>query len=131
RFYFFFSSRRRHTRSKRDWSSDVCSSDLLAFGIGDFRRDTGFGGSPMALAYARSQFTIASQAAMLPSPIDGPTQGTSGKVLTEAASVSDEFGFSGKLCLLPEQTSTINEALSPSQEELTWAHDFLDAFEND
>src|SRR5207249_2654832 len=27
--YFFFSSRRRHTRSKRDWSSDVCSSDLL------------------------------------------------------------------------------------------------------
>src|SRR5699024_795694 len=27
-FIFFFSSRRRHTRSKRDWSSDVCSSDL-------------------------------------------------------------------------------------------------------
>src|SRR5699024_10779960 len=26
---FFLSSRRRHTRSKRDWSSDVCSSDLL------------------------------------------------------------------------------------------------------
>src|SRR5207247_4052235 len=25
---FFFSSRRRHTRSTRDWSSDVCSSDL-------------------------------------------------------------------------------------------------------
>src|SRR5699024_11720741 len=30
-FYFFFSSRRRHTRSKRDWSSDVCSSDLDYF----------------------------------------------------------------------------------------------------
>src|SRR6266496_444632 len=29
-FFFFFSSRRRHTRSLRDWSSDVCSSDLLA-----------------------------------------------------------------------------------------------------
>src|SRR5204862_1023742 len=26
---FFFSSRRRHTRSLRDWSSDVCSSDLF------------------------------------------------------------------------------------------------------
>src|SRR2546422_2488588 len=25
---FFFSSRRRHTRCSRDWSSDVCSSDL-------------------------------------------------------------------------------------------------------
>src|SRR5699024_12133542 len=30
--FFFFSSRRRHTRSKRDWSSDVCSSDL-GFGL--------------------------------------------------------------------------------------------------
>src|SRR5216683_6421961 len=29
-FFFFFSSRRRHTRSDRDWSSDVCSSDLGA-----------------------------------------------------------------------------------------------------
>src|SRR2546422_1900142 len=28
RFVFFFSSRRRHTRCSRDWSSDVCSSDL-------------------------------------------------------------------------------------------------------
>src|SRR2546422_10801868 len=28
-FYFFFSSRRRHTRCSRDWSSDVCSSDLV------------------------------------------------------------------------------------------------------
>src|SRR3712207_9487600 len=28
---FFFSSRRRHTRYWRDWSSDVCSSDLTAF----------------------------------------------------------------------------------------------------
>src|SRR5215469_7954752 len=34
-FFFFFSSRRRHTRSLRDWSSDVCSSDL------DFEGDPG------------------------------------------------------------------------------------------
>src|SRR5437868_3282297 len=40
---FFFSSRRRHTRSKRDWSSDVCSSDLEVHarmtarkGVGDY-----------------------------------------------------------------------------------------------
>src|SRR5207248_4763831 len=30
-FFFFFSSRRRHTRSYGDWSSDVCSSDLDYF----------------------------------------------------------------------------------------------------
>src|SRR3712207_7016959 len=28
-YFFFFSSRRRHTRYWRDWSSDVCSSDLI------------------------------------------------------------------------------------------------------
>src|SRR5699024_11869416 len=33
---FFFSSRRRHTRSKRDWSSDVCSSDLYGQIVEDF-----------------------------------------------------------------------------------------------
>src|SRR2546429_5539750 len=33
---FFFSSRRRHTRCSRDWSSDVCSSDLRR-GTGDAR----------------------------------------------------------------------------------------------
>src|SRR5690554_1469536 len=31
--FFFFSSRRRHTRCGRDWSSDVCSSDLYAQGL--------------------------------------------------------------------------------------------------
>src|SRR2546429_9902673 len=30
--FFFFSSRRRHTRCSRDWSSDVCSSDLPSSG---------------------------------------------------------------------------------------------------
>src|SRR5256884_9040018 len=36
-FFFFFSSRRRHTRCSRDWSSDVCSSDLqLKDQLGDF-----------------------------------------------------------------------------------------------
>src|SRR5215813_14762097 len=32
--FFFFSSRRRHTRCGRDWSSDVCSSDLAETGAG-------------------------------------------------------------------------------------------------
>src|SRR5207302_4863095 len=34
-FIFFFSSRRRHTRFSRDWSSDVCSSDLDDFAHGE------------------------------------------------------------------------------------------------
>src|SRR5690606_40474022 len=39
-FFFFFSSRRRHTRFSRDWSSDVCSSDLSIFiPIGESSQD--------------------------------------------------------------------------------------------
>src|SRR5438067_7079336 len=37
-YHFFFSSRRRHTRSKRDWSSDVCSSDLRRGGPAELQR---------------------------------------------------------------------------------------------
>src|SRR5882762_11517879 len=36
KYWFFFSSRRRHTTFKCDWSSDVCSSDLVAL-IGERR----------------------------------------------------------------------------------------------
>ena len=36
-FFFFCSSRRRHTRLRRDWGSDVCSSDLLPSGFPSVR----------------------------------------------------------------------------------------------
>src|SRR5256885_10620150 len=36
--FFFFSSRRRHTRLQGDWSSDVCSSDLLTIARAPFYR---------------------------------------------------------------------------------------------
>src|SRR5437660_2129744 len=42
-FFFFFSSRRRHTRWPRDWSSDVCSSDLLFLSHVDAERERGSG----------------------------------------------------------------------------------------
>src|SRR5688500_19639134 len=38
---FFFSSRRRHTRLQGDWSSDVCSSDLLIVGGRHFEKGIG------------------------------------------------------------------------------------------
>src|SRR5216683_1339541 len=44
-FFFFFSSRRRHTRSDRDWSSDVCSSDLLPRGKQRRRLQDGMAGA--------------------------------------------------------------------------------------
>lgn len=103
----------------------------LAFGIGDFRRDTGFGENPATLAYTRSRFTIAAKAAHLPGAIDGPTVGSSALKLSEATAVSAEFGMTGKICLLPDQCGPVNEGLSPSQEEITWAKEFFAEFERD
>ncbi len=103
----------------------------LAFGIGDFRRDTGFGEDTVTLAYARSRFTIAAKAANLPSAIDGPTIGSNALKLTEATAVSVEFGMTGKICLTPDQCSVVNEGLSPSQDEIAWAKEFFAEFESD
>src|SRR3954454_23443208 len=103
----------------------------LAFGIGDFRRDTGFGDNPATLAYARSRFTIAAKAAHLPSAIDGPTIGSSALKLIEASAVSVEFGMTGKICLSPDQCGAVNEGLSPSQDEITWAREFFAEYERD
>ena len=103
----------------------------LAFGIGDFRRDTGFGENPTTLAYARSRFTIAAKAAHLPGAIDGPTVGSSALRLSEATAVSAEFGMTGKICLTPDQCPTVNEGLSPSQEDISWAQEFFAEYERD
>jgi citrate lyase subunit beta/citryl-CoA lyase len=103
----------------------------LAFGIGDFRRDTGLGEEPTTLAYARSRFTIAARAANLPSAIDGPTIGSNALKLIEATAVSVEFGMTGKICLSPEQCAVVNEGLSPSQDEIGWAKEFFAEFERD
>src|SRR6266487_3229712 len=46
--WFFFSSRRRHTRWTGDWSSDVCSSDLAACWSGTYDGDRGGNGRPGA-----------------------------------------------------------------------------------
>ena len=53
----------------------------LAFGSGDFRRDTGMSDDPMAMAYPRSRLVVASRAARLAGPIDGPTISTNDPIL--------------------------------------------------
>src|SRR6266496_4887585 len=53
-FFFFFSSRRRHTRSLRDWSSDVCSSDLDPLTLTTVQMLAG-GATIMAVAAVRGE----------------------------------------------------------------------------
>src|SRR5207253_117953 len=56
----FFSSRRRHTRWPRDWSSDVCSSDLVV-GIAApmLARDLGIGAAMMGVVFSAFSWTYA------------------------------------------------------------------------
>jgi len=103
------------------------STFRLAFGTGDFKRDTATGDDPIALAYAPSQLVIASRAARLPAPIDGPTLAMD--ALVDGTRLAKEMGMSGKLCLTHTQAPTINAGLAPSAEEVAWAHAFVRAFE--
>jgi citrate lyase subunit beta / citryl-CoA lyase len=105
--------------------ADSRTTFRLGLGLGDYRRDTGFADEPLMLAYTRSQFTIASKAAGLPGPVDGPSVGAMGDELAAAAVVTSKFGMTGKLCLRPEQARVVNEKLSPSPEDRSWAVDFL------
>src|SRR3989449_6271422 len=65
--FFFFSSRRRHTRCSRDWSSDVCSSDLheslRAYMAAETTPTSYYGNTPKFLvSYLKSMYGAAATA---------------------------------------------------------------------
>ena len=101
----------------------------LAFGSGDYRRDTGASADDLAMAYPRSRLVIASRIGDLPGPIDGPTVSNSHRVVRDQSAVTVSLGLTGKLCLDVEQPPVINEALSPTPSDTAWAHNFLADFE--
>jgi citrate lyase subunit beta/citryl-CoA lyase len=100
----------------------------LAFGSGDYRRDTGTSADDLAMAYPRSRMVVASRVGELPGPIDGPTVGSSHPVLREQSAMTVSLGLTGKLCLDRNQAGVINEVISPTPSDVTWARDFLADF---
>jgi citrate lyase subunit beta/citryl-CoA lyase len=103
----------------------------LAFGSGDYRRDTGASNTPLAMAYPRTKLVLASRIGGLPGPIDGPTVASTHPVLREQAADGVALGMTGKLCLDNEQPGVINESMSPTPADVAWALDFLEKFEAD
>jgi citrate lyase subunit beta / citryl-CoA lyase len=101
----------------------------LAFGSGDYRRDTGTSADDLAMAYPRSRLVLASRIGGLPGPIDGPTVSSSHPILREQTAVTVSLGLTGKLCLDLEQAPVINEVISPTPSDVAWARDFLADFE--
>lgn len=102
----------------------------LAFGTNDFRKDTGVSSDPMALAYARSRLVIASRVGGLPGAIDGPAEATADEAaIAEACQVTASMGMTGKLSLNRAQVELVNKGLSPSEDELNWARELIEAHE--
>lgn len=99
----------------------------LAFGTNDFRKDVGVGDDPIAMAYARSRLVIASRVGGLPGAIDGPPANTAGEdEVHESSRLTNTMGMTGRLVLSRDQVDWVNRALSPSEDEVKWAHDLLD-----
>ncbi|UJP09780.1 aldolase/citrate lyase family protein [Microbacterium sp. KUDC0406] len=101
----------------------------LAFGSGDFRRDTGMSADREAMAYPRARLVISSRAGGLPGPIDGPTVGSSHPILREQSAITVSMGMTGKLCLATDQTPVVNEVISPTRTDVEWAFEFLEDFD--
>ncbi|MGO4205257.1 aldolase/citrate lyase family protein [Rhodococcus sp. TAF43] len=108
--------------------ADAVPAVRLAFGVGDFRHDTGMANTAVALTHARSQLVVACRAAGLPGPIDGPSA-QADSVRTDTLFAA-ELGMVGKLAVLPADAATINHALTPSIDDIAAATAMIDRLGN-
>lgn len=103
----------------------------LAFGVNDFRKDTGIGDDPVALAYARSRLVIASRVGGLAGAIDGPSSPGAGKsAVSSDCAWTMKMGMTGKLVLSEAQVPYVNDGLAPSEEDRAWAREMLEEAEH-
>jgi citrate lyase subunit beta/citryl-CoA lyase len=65
---------------------------------------------------------LLSRVANLAGPVDGVTvEIADAGVLRDAAATARRLGFGGKLCIHPSQAAAVNDAFSPSADEIAWA----------
>src|ERR1039458_10738592 len=108
--WFFFSSRRRHTRCLSDWSSDVCSSDLV-HGAG------GTLGAMLTGVFATSAINDGLKVAGKVQPL-GLVDGNSGQVVNQALGVAIAWGLAiaGTLIILKTVDATLGLRVTRDQE---------------
>src|SRR5205809_1881118 len=85
-FFFFFSSRRRHTRCSRDWSSDVCSSDLYVTAEG-FELEQAIHGPQVAFE---------KEDLLIPIAVKGPAQARMGDFLLASSEIGSPIWLLGE-----------------------------------
>jgi len=103
-----------------------------AFGSVDYALDLGLSGKAgdEAVTYAQFAMVLGSRRAGLLPPIDGVTLGARDAVATSRdAARARELGFGGKLAIHPAQILPIQQSFWPTQEEVTWAQEVIEASE--
>ncbi len=102
----------------------------LALGNLDLQADLGMVCDPQEteLHTARYQIVLASRVAQIAPPIDGVTPSTDDLVrVQDDAERAKRMGFGGKLCIHPKQVSIVKSAFMPSEEEVAWAMQVIEA----
>ncbi|PVE73689.1 HpcH/HpaI aldolase/citrate lyase family protein [Microbacterium testaceum] len=97
----------------------------LAFGTGDFRRDTGMGADRLALSWPRAQLVVASAAAGIAGPIDGPCGAVD--QARDAATHAVAMGFTGTLALHDAAVAGAHAGFTPAPDEVERARALLGA----
>lgn len=97
----------------------------LAFGTGDFRRDTGMAADRIALSWPRAQLVVASAAAGIAGPIDGPCGPI--EQARDAALHAVAMGFTGTLALQDAAIAGAHAGFTPSPAEVDAARSLLSA----
>ena len=95
----------------------------LAFGTGDFRRDTGMAADRIALSWPRAQLVVASAAAGIAGPIDGPCGPI--EQARDAAEHAATMGFTGTLALRDAAIAGAHAGFTPSAAEVEAARAVL------
>lgn len=103
----------------------------VAFGSGDFTLDIGVEWSKdgKEIFYARSRLVLASRAVGAEPPIDTVFPHVrDAEGLVSDATVGRRLGFQGKLIIHPSQIVAVNEIYSPTAEQITFAKQVIEAF---
>ncbi|PXY19653.1 hypothetical protein BAY60_29325 [Prauserella muralis] len=105
----------------------------LMFGVLDFAASLGIAPTVAGTEFllARSQLVLASAAAGISSPVDGPHVSLDDEQgLVESCRSVRALGFGGRVVIHPAQIEPVRRAYAPTRDELEWAREVLDAFAN-
>lgn len=113
-------------------SEEIASSGVsrLLFGSVDYAAELSAEPNEYLFAYPRSRLVVASAAAGLAAPVDGPTLAIHDvDRLIEEATAAQLLGMGGKLCIHPKQVLVVGSIFRSSSSDEQWAREVLDAHE--